>query len=235
MDNEKTKNNEENANDAENPKNALNEIKEALNEGSKNYHNIRSKLLPIGAFIAGICAIIMGGVISGILFIAGGILLIRKVREFLNEKIGINPIVSIIVAIILIIISIFIAPSTEEEYNNYQFGLMDTIPLTQDNSGEFELTFTDYGTVDTYDDICTYIEYKVVNTGSESIYFNDAEIHCYADGYSTNSAYVYNGDYNNNVTLSPGRSVVAKIYFDVNVNDVESLQLEYADAIWNIK
>lgn len=125
--------------------------------------------------------------------------------------------------------------------NNY-FHIGDTISFTQDGSKEFELTFTDCGTwLDLnysniyYSETYTYVEYIVQNTGDESIYFNDSDIKCYADGYAVNAAYVYDGDYNDNITLSPGRKASAKIYFDVNVDNVDSLEVEFADAICIIK
>lgn len=148
-----------------------------------------------------------------------------------------------IIAIVLVFVGFaiydnvdtFDSDENDAGYDYFQIG--DTISFSQDDFGEFELTFTDYGT-DSHkysNDVYTYIEYEVENTGEESVYFNDGEIECYADGYSVNNEYVIDGDYNNNLSLAAGRKVTAKVYFEVDIDEVDSLQLEYADAIWVIK
>lgn len=117
--------------------------------------------------------------------------------------------------------------------DNY-FHIGDTISFVQNDSATFNLTFTSFGTGEEYGKTYTYIEYVAENTGNEEIYFNDGDIDCYADNYSVNNAYVINGEYNNNFYLSPGRKVSSKIYFDVDINAVRSLQLEFANGIWSI-
>lgn len=207
-----------------------------LGEEIVKYQKFRFKFLHAGAFIAAVVAFYLGGIFSGILFAVAGILLLPKVLKKFEVSTGKKSTILVVLAIVLAILAVIFAPETEEVNEEEYFSLGDTVSMIQnDGQGEFTLTFTEYGTVEEYGEISTYIEYRVENVGSESIYFNDAEIYCYADGYSVNTDYVINGNYNNNVDLSPGRSVVGEIYFDVDYNLVDSLQLEYADAIWNIK
>lgn len=158
--------------------------------------------------------------------------IVSKLKVYSKIFIG-----AIVATVLIFAIAAVSENNNEKDYaDNKYYYIGETVSMIQnDGEGEFELTFINCGTVEEYGKVSTYIEYEVKNIGDTDIYFNDKEIECYADGYSVNADFVINGNYNNNVTLSSGRNVTAEIYFDVNINNVESLQLEYADAIWVIK
>lgn len=153
-----------------------------------------------------------------------------------------------LVAIVLIFVGLAIFNNTDtvdgddyitgDEYDlesdYYQIG--ETISFSQYGVPMYELTFTDYGTGQKYDGSgYTYIEYELENIGSESVYFYESDVKCYADGYSVGVYFGGPNDNNNNYGISPGRKSVGRIDFEVDIEEVDSLQLEYADALWVIK
>lgn len=118
-----------------------------------------------------------------------------------------------------------------------KYGMGDTINLIDENSGEMELVFTDWGiTYDIEGKPVLYISYHIQNTGEGEIQVGDGMFGIYADNYKVSTSCLVDPD--ESVTyanLSAGRNIEGKIYADVNPDKASNIEVECGNVVVAVK
>jgi len=124
---------------------------------------------------------------------------------------------------------------SQQKKNNYEIG--DAISFVDENNGEMELTFTDWGT--TYDvdgRPVLYVSYNIQNTGDKEIQVSGGMFGVYADNYKVSTSCLVVPDesvmYEN---LSAGRNMEGKIYADIDPNTASNIEVECGNVAVALK
>ncbi len=139
----------------------------------------------------------------------------------------------------------------EESYDYAENGIDDDISyddellvgdsvLYEGNDGsKGVMEFIEWGTIYDYDrEEITYINVEFTNTGNQDSWVGASDFDMYADGYIVDRTYpfeTYGKDYLSSGYISPGKKTKGYVFFDLDPDYADEIEVEFAGCTYILK